>query len=74
MTLALQGAYSGEVKHLFLRKVNAFLPLSIGLVMTLDRHSSIVLVGTAYHVKAACKQFGQQWAHGIRACRTAFPT
>jgi hypothetical protein len=32
------------------------------------------LVGTAYHVKAACKQFGQQWAHGIRACRTASPT
>jgi hypothetical protein len=32
------------------------------------------LVGTAYHVKAACKQFGQQWAHGIRACRSAFPT
>jgi hypothetical protein len=32
------------------------------------------LVGTAYHVKAACKQFGQQWAHGIRASRTAFPT
>jgi hypothetical protein len=31
-------------------------------------------VGTAYHVKAACELFGQQWAHGIRACRTAFPT
>ena len=30
------------------------------------------LVGTAYHVKAACEQFGQLWAHGIRACRTAF--
>jgi REP element-mobilizing transposase RayT len=32
------------------------------------------LVDTAYHVKAARKQFGQQWAHGIRACRAAFPT
>jgi hypothetical protein len=32
------------------------------------------LVGTAYHVKEACEQFGQQWAHGIRACRAAFPT
>jgi hypothetical protein len=32
------------------------------------------LVGTAYHVKAACEKFGQQWAHVIRACRAAFPT
>ena len=32
------------------------------------------LVGTAYNVKAACEQLGQQWVHGIRACRTAFPT
>ena len=32
------------------------------------------LVGTAYHVKPACKQFGQQWAQGMRACRAAFPT
>ena len=32
------------------------------------------LVGTSYNVKAACQQFGQQWAHGIRACREAFPT
>ena len=31
------------------------------------------LVGTAYHVKAECEQFGQRWAHGIRACRAAFP-
>jgi hypothetical protein len=23
------------------------------------------LVGKAYHVKAACEQFGQQWAHGM---------
>ena len=26
------------------------------------------LVGTAYHVKAACEKIGQQWAHDIRAC------
>jgi len=32
------------------------------------------LVGTAYNVKAACEQLGQHWVHGIRACRTAFPT
>jgi hypothetical protein len=32
------------------------------------------MVGMAYHVNAACEQFGQQWAHGIRACRAAFPT
>ena len=32
------------------------------------------LVGTAYHVKAACEKLGQQWVHGIRACRTAFPS
>jgi hypothetical protein len=30
------------------------------------------LVGTAYHAKAACELFGQQWAHDIRTCRTAF--
>jgi hypothetical protein len=33
-----------------------------------------LLAGTAYHVKAACEQFGQQWAHGKRACRAAFST
>ena len=32
------------------------------------------LVGSAYKVKAACEALGQQWAQGIRACRTAFPT
>ena len=32
------------------------------------------LVGTAYNIKTACQQFGQQWVHGIRACRAAFPT
>jgi len=32
------------------------------------------LVGTAHNVKTVCEQLGQQWAHGIRACRTAFPT
>jgi hypothetical protein len=32
------------------------------------------LVGTAYNVKAACELLEQQWAHGIRACRLAFPT
>jgi hypothetical protein len=32
------------------------------------------LVGTAYNVKAACEQLGRHWVHGIRACRTAFPT
>ena len=32
------------------------------------------LVGSAYKVKAACAQLGQQWAQGIRACRIAFPT
>ena len=32
------------------------------------------LVGTAYNIKAACQHFGQQWVHGIRACRAVFPT
>lgn len=32
------------------------------------------LVGTSYNIKAACEQLGQKWAHGIRACRLAFPT
>jgi hypothetical protein len=32
------------------------------------------LVGTAYHIKAACEKLGLKWAHGIRACRMAFPT
>ena len=32
------------------------------------------LVGTAHRVEAACVSLGQQWCHGIRACRVAFPS
>ena len=32
------------------------------------------LVGTAFNVKPACQQLGQQWVHGIRICQKVFPT
>ena len=32
------------------------------------------LVGSAYHVKQACNELGQQWLHGIRQCEKYFPS
>lgn len=32
------------------------------------------LVGLALKVERVCRELGQQWARGIRACRVAFPT
>ncbi len=32
------------------------------------------LIGNAYHVKQACHELGQQWAHGIRQCEKYFPS
>ena len=32
------------------------------------------LVGSALTIERVCRERGQQWVHGIRACRVAFPT
>ncbi len=31
------------------------------------------LVGASQHIQQACRQLGQRWAHGIKACREVFP-